>query len=942
MTDRQAIRIIPTMVEIQENVVLLNKVPYRSKNVIVGDYFVAETKYFFVLGNIRNNRLFKVLDKEYKRLPKAVYVGTFDGDGNLLSVNKETIRDFIVKVLSTRPNNKTINLLAKAWGELKSRELNPLPGMKFDVNKDGHLVTGFKERQISARFQLFRPTEMPYIVATTAGYDLPLGVNQLMNMPPMQRKDRLIALMGAIQAQYKEIIVPSGIGTTLGDVFSKLNVLPEKQPDYTNNDPEFKLVAKVWKTQELLGLGKGAIKVRRDLQAMLPNSSLLRTVTIRVSKETFKRYIEVRDNICKIGPIQSFMIKDHRGEKVSLYETGQTVNDAMDKYFSIPRIDLIYNATERGYYVKFYVKYSYHELRTGDKLLSYEDPFLKAVAVIDDRLPEGIDIECTWDNIKGYGYKILRPAAPAAKAAHVSTAQEESQDYVLIEINPLSLYVVERGTSNAKRLNRYDFNGHDAFEMMVFNELFPELIKEIAKDSDPRLSYLPDAINVFYRFNVIKDVEIDVVRFIIEAENFLKGNNSLFDDFEGGWVKIDNKKFPLPGTNLIMSLANEYDSGISHSIIVRRYLRMLIVFASHNKIIWKKESPNDFRPDINTYKIITGAELYKIYKSPKLLAFSSIKRIINHMDKVLTNVVAVADNDPIVKTGPKYGIASVYPSVHPVQVRQKIVKIVKFSEFKRLFKDSTGKDLLISKLDDAVLMNPDLVNQIFLKDNDGDALALRVPTNQDLIHKIWNKVQKKFNNDIETIKLINHNTELWDGVPMKKSAGKIIITPEIAHKAMDQGISGKLMIGMITRQARRMQYGLIQLLKNHPEEQIIIRTAIIQIAKAMQDVIDGLKHEKAVKEASQMYVFMRDFINANWQNEKQRKRAYARFFNSPITTELRPLLPQLKHIIDSTLTSVKWLFGDSMELDDELLTMYKQFNKIFPRISSAYLRSVAN
>jgi|GEM_PF-5894331 len=928
MTDRQAIRIIPTMVEIQENVVLLNKVPYRSENIIIGDYFVAETKYFFVLGNIRNNRLFKVLDKEYKRLPKAVYVGTFDGDGNLLNVNKENIRDFIIKALSTRPNNKTINLLAKAWGELKSRELNPLPGMRFSVNDDGCLVTGFDEQKMTARFQLFRPTEMPYIVATTAGYDLPLGVNQLMNMPPMQRKDRLMVLMGAIQAHHKEIIVPSGIGTTLGDVFSKLNIMPEEQPDYTNSDSEFKLIAKVWKSQKLLGLGKGAIKVRRDLQAMLPNSSLTRTITIRVSKDTFKRYIEVRDNICKMGPIQSFVVKDHRGEKVSLYETGQTPNDSMDKYFRISRIDLVYNATERGYYVKFYLKYSYHELRTGDKLLSYEQPFLKAVAVIDDRLPEGIDIECTWDNIKG------------ALSDNISIPSD--QNYVLTEINPLSLYVVERGTSNAKRLNRYDFNGHDAFEMMVFNELFPELVKEIAQDSDKRLSFLPEVFNVFYRFNVVKDNEIDIIRFIIEAENFLKGNDSLFNDFEGGWVEVGNKKFPLPGTDLIMSLANEYDSGISHSIIVRRYLRMLVVFASHNKVIYEKESPRDFRPDLKTYKIITGAELYNLYKSPKLLAFSSIKRIINHMEKVLTNVVAVGDNDPIVKTGPKYGIASVYPSVHPVQVRQKIVKIVKFSEFKRLFKDSTGKDLLISKLDDAVLMNPDLVNQIFLKDNDGDALALRIPTNQDLMHKIWNKVQKKFSSDIETMKLVNHNTEIWEDLEPKRSTGEITITPEIAIKAMDKGISGKLMIGMITRQARRMQYGLIQLLKLYPEQQIIIRTAIIQIAKAMQDVIDGLKHEKAVKEASQMYVFMRDFINCDWKDEKQRKKVYARFFNSPIITELRPMLPHLKHVIDTTLTSVKWLFGDAMDSDDELLSMYKQFNRIFPRISSAYLRSVAN
>ena len=922
--ERQAIRIIPTLVEVGENQVLLNKVPYPAHIICAGNYYLAETKYFFVVGNLKNNYLFKILDKEYKVMPQTVFVAHYSGD-SIFDVDQISIGDFLAKTLRTRPSNQTINLLAKAWGELKSRELNPLPGMNFKTNDNGQIVTNFKERQIAARFQLFRPSEMPYAVFVTAGYDLQLGVNRLMNMPPMRRKDLFIEALTIAQDKNDLSVVPSGIGTSLGDIFSKINLLPKEGTDYSNDDPEYRLVARVWKSQKLLGLGEGSMRVRSNLQNMLPKSSLVRTITVRTDKETFKAYIKVRAHAGVIGPVRSFKVKNHLGEKISLYETGQEINDAMDKWFSIKRIDLIYNAAERGYYIKFYIEYNYHAVRTGDQLLSYQNEFLKGVAVIDENIPANIDIECSWDNIKGYDYKLL----------------EEKDDYVLIEINPLSLFITERGTSNARHLGRYDFNGHDAFEMMTYNELFPELTKEIAKDSDKRLSYFPDALNTFYRFKVTVNEEMSPVRFLIEAENFLKGNDNIFeDDYDGGYVIVEKRKFPLPSTELIMSMANEYDSGISHNIIVRRYFKILSAFIANGQVLEQPAGPRDYRPSLSVYKIITGNELYKLYKSPKLLAFSSIKRIINHMADVMHNIVAVDDNDPIVKFGPKYGIASVYPSVHPTQVKQKIVKIMKFSAFRKAFKEITGKSLPITSLDDTVLMNPHLVNQIFLKDNDGDALALRVPTNQKLMEKIYKKVTKGFWKSISTMRLVRDNKELWEDQEKKVSAGNVTITPTLASSIQDTGISGKLMIGMITRQARRFQYGLIQLLKRHPKNVVVINTAIIQIAKGMQDVIDGLKHERAVKEASQLYVFMRDFINSDWRNSKERKRAYARFFNSPITRELRPFLPELHAILQASMPAIRWLYGDTMDTEDELINMFVKFYKEFPNISLAYTKKI--
>jgi len=892
--------IIPSRVSVRDGVLFLNDQPLPEAKIHAIDKNISlavTSQQAFVLG--RNADTFKMLDLRYKMRPDYIYV--FDKELKYLGKDKPAA--FVIKAMKENSDLQAMDALGKLWAEFRSSDLNPRDGLNIPLNND-KIAVKFKERQITARLQLFRNDKLPFIGIVIGGYDLK-EVKRVNSENPKDRQAlAMMALEKVLDIDADLMVVPSSPGTALGNMINKFNTY--NPAAHTTVEPEpFTIKAKVWHSQKLLGLGMGSIKTRSDFQLYLSKSKLKRTVTVEVTESMCQRLIRKENKLIgKLG--KRIRIYDVEGNMVDIIQRAQTINKAIDPAYSIDKMEFVHNTGERKHFVKFTINFNYHSVRTGDKILSYGGELFKGVIVVDNNIDPTVQVECTWDCIKGSEYKMV------AQQTVTKGGKKYLGDYSIIEIDANKVQIVERGTSNARRNFSVENKSTDAYELMILHERYPEIAKSIAAESSDKYKTFAEAVNVFINRKITVNREISSGEYSRAVVSFMNNRPSLFDeDFKGGYVKVKDHVFPLPSTKLIEAMANVYDTHIVHHLVVKKYLANLKRYVARNFVnTGYRIDPKTSTAGLAYYTNWANKQLHLFYARPSVQLPSVLKRALNHMSLVMPTTVAVRDNDHILQNGRStYCLASIYPSVHPEQVEYKIVRVIGLTMFKRMYFNKTGKKLMLTSLDDAVLLSPTLVNNIFIKDNDGDALSLRRLPNRGDAKKRWRESTKSFNEKLNVLNPIfkGLDDELWQKQKPKARQPQVELTNEIIVNQMSSGTYGKMMIGMITRQVRMTTLTLMRYAKEYPQHACCANKCIYIIGKAQQNVIDGLKHDTAAVEAENIYEFLRLFNNGNKMSDVEEA-----LYMTPLPESIVPLLPELRKTHQSLRLAVSWLFGDPL------------------------------
>ena len=899
-------RIIPKTVEVKSGKVYFgDELIPRCKIHDIGDgmHIIVTDNSYIVSG--RSAEVFEVLDFKYKVLPRRLFVFEVKND-KIVFVDRMSPIEYVRRAVKANPGLSTFRKLGTFWGEFKGVDFNPRNGMPIHTDDEGRITVRFKEKQVAARLQLYRASNMPYIGIVIGGYNLDDVWKRTQDVNPLDTKDDAIAALKLVMANSKFHIVPSSPDSALGSLVHKFNVMGTKNPYYPPNE-ESTLYMKVWNSQAKLGLGDGAIRCRAEIQDYLEDNTILRTQTINVSEEVFHKILDKRDKAVgkrAVHDDREMVLTNVAGEKVNIFTCVGDWHPGID-HAVIKHIDGVYNQREDAYYMKFYVDVVYKRARTGDKILSFGKEFVKGTLVIDENIDSSVDMEGTWENVKGSEYDVIK----------------ETKEYTVIEINPSTVQITERGMSNAK----FVMSGAstDAFELMSINYYFPALANQLSQCGDPRLKWFSEAVNCFINRRP-KTTKYDSTTLIQgEIAKFIKHQPSIFTETDKYYaVKVKDVIFPMPHRDLIMAMANEYETGVNHHYVVIEYMRMVRQFilsgtVNHGKAL--KIVQNKYRVMGLAYFTATAErQLYKFFARPKLDMKSSIKRVLNHMEHALHTIAAVRDNDSIL--GGKdavYCMASIYPSVHPLQVKHKIIKVLPLRRFRKMFYEYTGRNLYIDSLGDSVLMSPDLVNDIYLKDNDGDGMSLRVLPDQKSAQILFMMVTGDFNKSLHQMRHFFDKTGLWEKQKPKEKLPEVVLSDDLILNAMDTGISTKLMIGIITRAARRVIYAMMKTLSEttNTKDRTELLAAIMYISKGEQDVIDGLKHETEMINAIAIHDFLRSFIRFDF--EEHREDILMAFGTAGFRKGLWNLLPRVKHNLTVNMSALNWLFGDPLKTHKE-------------------------
>ena len=947
-------RIIPRTVVVSDNVVKFDGVPVSTKAVYnIDGTHIIETEWSYIVSGLKPE-LYVMLDKTYKILPKKIYVF----NEKLEYLDAVSPLQFIGRAIKANSGLKTFQMLGTMWGEFKSKEINSKNGMSLKYDKDNHLVVNFSERQLVARLQLFRQSNLPYIGIVIGGFDLSKVYKFSDGLSPMELRDKVISCLTTLSQRTTLHIVPSSPDNAIKNFIHKFTITGNNTPWYApkacdKDGEECVLWMKVYHSQKELGLGQGAIRCRAEMQNYLPHSnSILRTRTIAVNQRLFFSMLARRQEIIgrKFGTLKdgtkeevarsrNAYIMSSNNTKVNIMDCVGNWNNAID-YAEIVHVEGVHNSKQKEYYLKFTVRVVYDKMFTGDKILSYGPEFIKGTVEVNDSVVDPlVDIEGTWDNIKGAPVTII----------------SKNDKYSIIQINPNTVQVVERGPSNAK----WDrgFGSNDAYEMMVASNKFPHMAPTIAKLGDPKLKSISAAIKTFLSFKGRgTKVSQEAVRANITA--FLRGDKTPFNTNEARYTEvkafIGNQwkmmQFPLPTKDLLNALANEYDTGRTEHIVVINYLRMIRQYINNGSVNLGRSLENG---TTGLVYFIEHAErhLYKAFSRPRLSINSSVKRVLNHMEKILPLTIAVDDKDPMLKGHDSiFVLFSIYPKTNPDQVVVSIVRLMSLRAFKHEFYITTGRMLNVESLGDSILANPDFINLIMQKDCDGDISVIRELPDQKEAKRLYIEAYNRLPRLIAKMNyFFPDRKELWEYEADKAPNPELAVTSEVAVKTMSTAIGIKFMIGMITRQVRKATFAVMKLQAKLNTEKDYnkwreLEVFLMQISKAQQNVIDGLKHDRQMKDAVAVYDFLRFFNRVNFNDNKDKLR---KLFNAaPFRSQVWEYLPEVKAELDVHQDAIAWLFGDDMIVHEHdkpgqvIRRMHANFLKTFSNLGDIYYDEV--
>ena len=948
-----AYRTIPRTVTVEGNVTKFDGVPVSKAKVYaihgVEGTHIIETPESYILSGVKD-ALYVMLDKTYKRIPLKIYVF----NENLEYLDAVSPLQFIERAVRANNGLATFKMLGTMWGEFKSDDINARSGLSLRYNDKGKLVVNFKERQLVARLQLFRQSDLPYIGIVVGGFDLNKVYKFVSGKNPLELKNDVMTCLEYLSDKITLRLVPAAPGNAIGNFIHKFHVVSHQTAwyapkAYDKNGEECVLWMKVYNSQKDLGLGQGAIRCRPEIQDYLIHStSLIRTRTIAVSREKFFTILTLKNKVRgrRYGTLKdgtpeektrdrSLILENSKGERVNIMDCVGTWNSAID-YAEIVNVEGVHNAKQREYYLKFTVEVVYDKLRTGDKILSYGPEFIKGTVVTyEDGIDPLADIEGTWDNIKGAPVKYILKA----------------DTYSIIEINPNTIQVVERGPSNARWDSKYGSN--DAYELMIISHRFPELAPVIAKLGDPKLKTVAEAMRTFLQFKG-RGTKVSQQAAKENILAFERGDMTAFNTDEERYVEIkayiNNQwkwiQFPLPTKRLIEAMANEYDTGMTHHIVVVNYLRMIRQYIDRGRVNLGT-GIQDGTTGLKYFLQHAEKQLYKFYSRPRLNIDSSVKRVLNHMERTLLLTVAVDDRDPILQGQEvRYKQYSIYPNTNPDQVVVSIVRAMSLTRFKREFYMTTGRILDIESLGDSVLASPDFVNLLMLKDADGDTVVIRDIEDQKAAKRLYIQAYNQATKIMAKMKyFFPERDELWQVQEPKEMLPDLVVDDKMAIKAMSAAIGTKFMIGMITRQVRKTTFAILQIQAGLDKRKDYkkwreLEVFLMQISKAQQNVIDGLKHERQMAEAVAVYDFLRFFNRVNFNDNKDKLRKL--FNEAPFRDKVWEYLPEVKSAIDKHAEAIAWLFGDDMIVHENdkpgqtIRRMHANFLKTFGNLGDIY------